>query len=114
MTSPASQFRAHPGIGKHHNSDLQRGLKAARLLEHLRQARAVAQAAAVLAWQAGAHLVAYPTKNRHKFLQGDFKTVHRDDLITATERAAQQGYHDVEQAANELLQLREKQTQQTS
>ncbi|MFD1874349.1 hypothetical protein [Hymenobacter bucti] len=48
------------------------------------------------------------TKGRYKFPYGDFKTVHRDGLIAAKERAAQQGYHDIEQAANELLQALEK------
>jgi hypothetical protein len=43
------------------------------------------------------------TKGRYKFPYGDFKTVHRDGLIAAKERAAQQGYHDIEQAADELL-----------
>ena len=42
-------------------------------------------------------------KGRYKFPYGDFKTVHRDGLIAAKERAAQQGYHDIEKAANELL-----------
>lgn len=48
------------------------------------------------------------TKGRYKFPFGDFKTVHRDGLIAAKERAAQQGYHDIEKAADELLQLLEK------
>jgi hypothetical protein len=48
------------------------------------------------------------TKGRYKFPYGDFKTVHRDGLIAAKERAAQQGYHDIEQAADELLQALEK------
>ncbi|MDO7851416.1 hypothetical protein [Hymenobacter convexus] len=48
------------------------------------------------------------TKGRYKFPYGDFKTVHRDGLIAAKERAAQQGYHDIEKAADELLQLLEK------
>lgn len=43
------------------------------------------------------------TKGRYKFPYGDFKTVHRDGLIAAKERAAQQGYHDIEKAADELL-----------
>jgi hypothetical protein len=47
------------------------------------------------------------TKGRYKFPYGDFKTVHRDGLIAAKERAAQQGYHDIEKAADELLQLLE-------
>ena len=48
------------------------------------------------------------TKSRYKFPYGDFKTVHRDGLIAAKERAAQQGYHDIEQAADELLHALEK------
>ena len=48
------------------------------------------------------------TKGRYKFPYGDFKTVHRDGLIAAKERAAQQGYHDIEQAADELLGALEK------
>jgi hypothetical protein len=49
------------------------------------------------------------TKGRYHFPYGDFKTVHRDGLIAAKERAAQQGYQDIEKAADELLQLLEKQ-----
>jgi hypothetical protein len=49
------------------------------------------------------------SKGRYKFPYGDFKTVHRDGLIAAKERAAQQGYHDIEQAADELLAALEKQ-----
>ena len=48
------------------------------------------------------------TKGRYKFPYGDFKTVHRDGLIAAKERAAQQGYADIEKAADELLGLLEK------
>jgi len=48
------------------------------------------------------------TKGRYHFLYGDFKTVHRDGLIAAKERAAQQGYPDIAQAADELLQALEK------
>ena len=48
------------------------------------------------------------TKGRYKFPYGDFKTVHRDGLIAAKERAAQQGYHDIEKAADDLLQALEK------
>jgi len=48
-------------------------------------------------------------KGRYKFPYGDFKTVHRDGLIAAKERAAQQGYHAIEQAAAELLAALEKQ-----
>lgn len=49
------------------------------------------------------------TKGRYKFPFGDFKTVHRDGLLAAKERAAQQGYHDIERAADELEQTLEKQ-----
>jgi hypothetical protein len=48
------------------------------------------------------------TKGRYKFPYGDFKTVHRDGLIAAKERAAQQGYQDIEQAADDLLNSLEK------
>jgi hypothetical protein len=34
--------------------------------------------------------------------------VHRDGLIAAKERAAQQGYQDIEKAADELLSSLEK------
>ena len=47
------------------------------------------------------------TKGRFKFPYGDFKTVHRDGLIAVKERAAQQGYHAIEKAADELLHLLE-------
>jgi hypothetical protein len=49
------------------------------------------------------------TKGRYKFPFGDFKTVHRDGLLAAKERAAQQGYADIEKAADELEQALEKQ-----
>lgn len=52
------------------------------------------------------------TKGRYKFPFGDFKTVHRDGLLAAKERAAQQGYHDIERAADELEQALEKQVNQ--
>ena len=45
------------------------------------------------------------TKERHKFPYGDFKRVHRAGVIAAKQRAAQYDYHDVEQAADELLDL---------
>lgn len=48
------------------------------------------------------------TKGRYHFPYGDFRTVHRDGLIAAKERAAQQGYTDIEKAADELLQALEK------
>lgn len=49
------------------------------------------------------------TKGRYKFPYGDFQTVHRDGLIAAKERAAQQGYQDIEETADEQLQALEKQ-----
>ena len=49
------------------------------------------------------------TKGRYHFPYGDFKAVHRDGLIAAKQRAAQQGYRDIEKAADELLQQLEKQ-----
>ncbi|HEX8427454.1 hypothetical protein [Hymenobacter sp.] len=49
------------------------------------------------------------TKGRYHFPYGDFATVHRDGLIAAKERAAQQGYTNIEKAADELLQELEKQ-----
>jgi len=48
------------------------------------------------------------SKGRYKFPYGDFKNVHRDGLIAAKERAAQQGYQDIEKAAGELLSSLEK------
>ncbi|MBJ6110909.1 hypothetical protein JAO73_17945 [Hymenobacter sp. BT523] len=51
------------------------------------------------------------TKGRYHFPYGDFNTVHRDGLIAAKERAAQQGYRDIENAADELLQLLEKEAE---
>ncbi|WP_022823029.1 hypothetical protein [Hymenobacter norwichensis] len=51
------------------------------------------------------------TKGRYHFPYGDFETVHRDGLLAAKERAAQQGYTDIEKAADQLLQeLEEKAT----
>jgi hypothetical protein len=52
------------------------------------------------------------TKGRYRFPYGDFKEVHRDGLLAAKERAAQQGYRDIEQAADELEQALEKQANQ--
>jgi hypothetical protein len=45
------------------------------------------------------------TKGRYKFPCGDFKTVRRDGLLAAKKWAAQQGYTDIEQAADKLLLL---------
>lgn len=45
------------------------------------------------------------TKDRYGFPYGDFRRVHRSGLITAKQRAAQNDYTDIEQAADELLRL---------
>ena len=45
------------------------------------------------------------TKNRYGFPYGDFRRVHRSGLITAKQRAAQNDYADIEQAADVLLSL---------
>ena len=47
-------------------------------------------------------------KARYKFPYGDFHAVHRDCLIAAKERAAQDGYEDIGNAADQLLKLLEK------
>ena len=43
------------------------------------------------------------TKQRYSFPFGDFRRVHRSGLVAAKQRAAQNGYDDIEQAADELL-----------
>ena len=43
------------------------------------------------------------TKERYNFPYGDFRRVHRSGLVAAKQRAAQFGYADVEEAADELL-----------
>jgi hypothetical protein len=45
------------------------------------------------------------TKDRYGFPYGDFRRVHRSGLITAKQRAAQNDYADIEQAADVLLSL---------
>ncbi|WP_420459265.1 hypothetical protein [Neolewinella sp.] len=45
------------------------------------------------------------TKGRFGFPYGDFRRVHHAGLIAAKQRAAQQGYDDVEKAADRLLAL---------
>jgi hypothetical protein len=49
------------------------------------------------------------TKGHYKFPFGDFSVVHRDGLLAAKMRAAQQGYHDIERAAHELVKQLERQ-----
>ncbi len=48
------------------------------------------------------------TKERYKFPYGDFKKVHRDGVIAAKQRAAQNDYGAIEKAADELLDLIDK------
>lgn len=48
------------------------------------------------------------TKDRYNFPYGDFRRVHRDGLIAAKQRAAQYDHGDVENAADDLLQLLDK------
>jgi hypothetical protein len=45
------------------------------------------------------------TKDRYGFPYGDFRRVHRSGLSTAKQRAAQNNYADIEQAADALLSL---------
>ncbi len=45
------------------------------------------------------------TKARYKFPVGDFRNLHRSGVIAAKQRAGQQHYAEVEQAADELLDL---------
>ncbi len=44
------------------------------------------------------------TKGRYAFPYGDFKKVNRAALIHAKQRAAQNDHHEIEKAADELLQ----------
>jgi hypothetical protein len=48
------------------------------------------------------------TKDRFNFPYGDFKRVHRDGLIAAKQRAAQFDHTAIEKAADELLELVDK------
>ncbi|MCE7982510.1 MAG: hypothetical protein DYG89_15065 [Caldilinea sp. CFX5] len=43
------------------------------------------------------------TKQRYKFPYGDFQRLHRSGLIAAKQRAAQNDYLAIEEAADELL-----------
>ena len=45
------------------------------------------------------------TKGRFGFPYGDFRRLHRSGLIAAKQRAAQNDYTEVEQAADELLEM---------
>lgn len=48
------------------------------------------------------------TRDRYNFPYGDFRRLHRDGLIAAKQRAAQNDYHAIEKAADELLELLDK------
>ena len=43
------------------------------------------------------------TKGRYRFPYGDFRRVNRNGLVSAKQRAAQNGHDDVERAAGDLL-----------
>jgi hypothetical protein len=45
------------------------------------------------------------TKDRYNFPYGDFKQLHRDGVIAAKQRAAQNDHTAIEKAADELLEL---------
>jgi hypothetical protein len=45
------------------------------------------------------------TKDRYNFPYGDFKQLHRDGLIAAKQRAAQNDHTAIEKAAGDLLKL---------
>ena len=45
------------------------------------------------------------TKDRYGFPFGDFRRVNRNGLVSAKQRAAQNGHSEVEQAASDLLDL---------
>lgn len=45
------------------------------------------------------------SKGGHNFPYGDFKQVHRKGLVAAKQRAAQNDYHTIEKAADDLLAL---------
>lgn len=48
------------------------------------------------------------SKEHYKFPYGDFNKVHRAGVIAAKQRAAQNDYRDVEEAADKLLNLIDK------
>ena len=48
------------------------------------------------------------TKERYKFPYGDFKKVHRSGVIAAKQRAAQNDYGSIERAADDLLEMIDK------
>ena len=57
-------------------------------------------------WHLGIHEEeSEETKGRFGFPYGDFRRVHQAGLVAAKQRAAQQGYNDIEEAADRLLEL---------
>lgn len=59
-------------------------------------------------WHLGIHdEKSKETKGRFGFPYGDFRRVHHSGLIAAKQRAAQEGYDDIEQAADRLLKMME-------
>ena len=55
-------------------------------------------------WHLGIHQEkSEATKGRFGFPYGDFRRVHRAGLVAVKQRAAQQGYDDIEAAADQLL-----------
>ena len=55
-------------------------------------------------WHLGIHEEnSEETKGRFGFPYGDFRRVHHSGLIAVKQRAAQQGYDDIEAAADRLL-----------
>jgi hypothetical protein len=48
------------------------------------------------------------TKDHYNFPYGDFRRVHRSGLIAVKQRAAQNDYWEVEQVADELLEMLDK------
>ena len=60
------------------------------------------------AWHLGLHEGhGAETKARYGFPYGDFRRVHHAGLTAAKQRAAQQGYDEIEAAADRLLELLE-------
>ncbi len=45
------------------------------------------------------------SKARHKFPYGDFRKVHQSGLVAVRQRAAQNDYEDIYEAAGELLDI---------
>jgi hypothetical protein len=58
-------------------------------------------------WHLGIHEdKSKETKGRFGFPYGDFRRVHHSGLIAVKQRAAQEGYDEIEKAADRLLDMR--------